>query len=346
MPTGIDDLWAAMDEVVDAGKTDASGWLLRLARPAAGCPLFAAIELASRRRAILLRLPADAVPSRRRWPRCKGLVPLALKIEGKEHFGVALKEDRFADVFTVLAEDLARQVSEAITPAEQARMFLGQLSRWQKFLTASTEGLTEEEQRGLWGELRFLRDRLLPVLGFPAVAGWKGAEQEHQDFQFESGAIEVKTTLAKQPQIVRITSERQLDDSAWPILILYVIALEVRDGGGETLPGVVRSLRVKLIGDPAAREQLEEGLLQVGYFDAHATRYVDRGYHVRSEIPLHVRQGFPRLAERDMPPGVGNVNYGLAISACTSFSMSGSKLKNALVDIIKPSNQQKGKNNG
>jgi hypothetical protein len=269
-----------------------------------------------------------------------------LQIEGKEHFGVALKEVRFADVFTALAEDLARRVSEVTTPVEQARAFLGQLSRWQKFLTASAEGLTDEEQRGLWGELRLLRDLLLPVLGYSAVAGWKGPEEAHQDFQFESGAIEVKTTLAKQPQVVRITSERQLDDSAWPTLILYVIALDARDGGSETLPSMVASLRAKLTADPTAREQFEDGLLLTGFLDAHAVRYIDRGYVVRSESAFHVRQDFPKLVERDLSAGVGDVNYGLSISACASFSISGSKLTDTLGEIIKPSRQQRGMKGG
>lgn len=343
MPIGIEHLWAAMDRDIAAGKTNASGWLLRLARPAASCPLFVAIELTSRRRAILLRLPVDSVPSRRRWPRCKGLEPLALRIEGTEHFGIALKEARFADVFTALAEDLARRVSEAATSAEQASAFLGQLSRWQKFLTASSDGLPEEEQRGLWSELCFLRDRLLPVLGYPAVAGWKGPERTHQDFQFDSGAVEVKSTLAKLPQVVRITSEQQLDDSTWPALILYVFALDVRDGGGETLPSMVSSVRAQLTADPAAQEKFEDGLLLAGFVDAHNARYLDRGYLVRSETALHVRPGFPKLAERDMPTGIGNVNYGLSISACATFSISGTKLKNAICHMIQASKQQKGK---
>lgn len=346
MATGIDDLWTAMDRDIAAGTTATSGWLLRLARPAAGCPIFAAIELASRRRAILVRLPTDSIPSRRRWPRCKGLEPLAVRLEETEHFGIALKEPRFADVFTALAEDLARRVSEASTPAEQASAFLGQLSRWQKFLTASLDGLTEEEQRGLWGELLFLRDRLLPILGCSAVASWKGPEQAHQDFQLASGAIEVKVTLAKQPQVVRITSERQLDDSAWPTLILYVIALDVHVGSGETLASMVATIRAKLAADPAAREQFEDGLVLAGFLEAHAARYVERGYQVRSETALHVRSGFPKLTEHDMPTGVGDVNYGLAISACTAYSMSGAKLKVTLCEMIKASTQENEKTNG
>ena len=326
----IEELWSALDADAATGQAAKGGWLLRLARPAAGCPLFVGLELASRRRTVLLRLPSRSVPPRRLWPRSKGLDPLAVTIDGKAHFGVGLKELRFADVFTALAEDLVRRVTDAGDPDAQARAFLGQLARWKKFLAASLEGLTEEAQRGLWGELRFLRERLLPVLGVTAVNGWKGGERAHQDFQFGRGAVEIKTTLAKQPQVVRITSERQLDNGSWPQLLLNVVALEVRENGGETLPSMIASLRSSLTADPAAREQFEDELLLSGYLDAHAMRYADRGYIVRSETTLHIKTGFPRLVENDLPSGVGDVKYGLAIAACAPFALQPAQLTRAL----------------
>jgi hypothetical protein len=326
----IEDLWKSLEEDAAAGKTGTAGWLLRLARPAAACPLFVGVELASRRRTVLLKLPSNTMPSRRLWPRSKGLEPLAVAVEGNAHFGVALKEPRFADVFTALAEDLVRRVIEAATPETQARAFLGQLARWQKFLSASFEGLSEEAQRGLWGELYFLREHLLPALGAAAVNGWRGGERAHQDFQFEPGAVEVKTTLAKQPQIVRITSERQLDDTTWPALFLNVIALDVRVGSGETLPAMVSSLRASLLGEPAAQEQFEDELLAVGYLDSQAARYIERGYKVRSVHFFRVGPKFPSLVEADMPPGVGDANYGLSVAACKPFLVGAGEVKAVL----------------
>lgn len=339
MPTGIDNLWQAMDHDIATGTAVSAGWLLRLAQPATQCPLFAAIALATRRRAVIHRLPVDSVPSRRRWPQCKGLEPLALRTDGKEHFGVALKEERFADVFTSLAEDLLRRVSEAASPVAQARAFLGQLSRWQNFLSAPSEGLTDEEQRGLRGELKFLRDHLCTSLGARTVFGWKGPEQAHQDYQFDAGTIEVKTNLAKQPQVVRITSERQLDDAAWPILILCVIALETRESAGEILPQMVAAMRTLLAGHCEAQEQFEDKPHLVGYHDAHAVRYADHGYVVRTETFLRVQEGFHLLADRNLPSGIGDVSYGLKVAACTNHAMNEASTKRALTEISRAGTQ-------
>lgn len=346
MPTRIEDLWSTMERDIAAGTTAASGWVLRLVQPKPKTPLLAAIELASRRRAVLLRLQGASLPPRRSWPRCKGLEPTYLKIDGDEHFGVVLKEQRYVDVFGALAEDLFRRVSEAPAPADQARAFFGQLSRWQKFLSASTEGLSDEQQRGLWGELRYLRERLLPVLGPQAVVGWKGPEHACQDFQFERGAIEVKTTLATQPQVVRIANERQLDESVWPMLILHVIALDVREGGGETLPSMIASLRSKLAADPVAADQFEDRLLLAGYLEAHSGRYFERGYFVRSETNLHVRRGFPMLTEQNLPAGVGDVSYGLAIAACTAFALTATLVNKRVASMVTVVKLRKRRNHG
>lgn len=342
----IEELWKALEVGSAAGNSGSDGWLLRLALPKAGCPLFIGLELASGRRAVLLRLPSASMPSRRSWPRAKGLEPLVVAVEGGDHFGVALKEPRFADVFAALAADLVRRVTEAGDPAAQARAFLGQLSRWQKFLSASFDGLSEEAQRGLWGELYFLREQLLPAIGAAAVNSWKGGERAHQDFQFEGGAVEVKTTLAKQPQVVRITSERQLDDNDWPALFLTVIALDVREVGGETLPAMVASLRAKLTAEAAAQELFEDALLAAGYLDAHSSRYAGRGYFVRSQKSFSAMRGFPRLVERDLPGGVGDVNYGLAVAACKDFAVAPAEMEEILQGSRPSAKRTKRRRNG
>ena len=344
MSIQIEELWRALEADAVGGIAGRGGWLMRLARSVVGCPLFVGLEIGSRRRAILLQLPANSLPSRRLWPRSKGLESLAVSIESETYFGVGLKEPRFSDVFTALAEDLARRVSEAADPQAHARAFLGQLARWQKFLSASSDGLSEESQRGLWGELHFLREQLLPGLGPAAVGGWKGGEGAHQDFQFQEGAVEVKTTLAKQPQVVRITSERQLDSTAWKVLFLHVTALDVTDAGGETLPAMVASLRIAMASEPAAREQFEDELLMAGFLDAHALRYSARGYTVRSASSFRVGPGFPCLVEAQMPVGVGDVSYALSVAACEPFKVSDADVNAALT--VKPKTKTGGRKRG
>jgi Putative PD-(D/E)XK family member, (DUF4420) len=310
-----------------------AGWLFRLARPLKGHPLYVALDGATGRRALLLRVPAEVIPPRRLWPVCRGLLFFAETIGGHPHCGVALKEARFADVFTALAEDLARRVSDANSAGEATETLLGQLARWQKFLAATSDGLGDEAQRGLWGELHCLHEWLIPKLGVGmAIAGWKGGERAQQDFQFAAGALEVKTTIAKQPQTIRITSERQLDDTSWPALFLHVTVLALHEGTSDSLPALVETLRTLLAVQSATREQFEDSLLEAGYFDVHAPYYAARGYSVRATHWFSVRENFPRIIEATLPQGVGDIHYVLSLAACEPFATDSDAVLGALAN--------------
>lgn len=318
----IETLWSELES-----EGDPSGWRMRLARPQPGYPLHVALEGGTRRRALLLRTPIEAIPPRRDWPTCHGLEFFTESVNGHPHCGVALLESRFADVFAAVAEDLARRVGDTATPGEAVRTLLGQLAKWQRFLAAGSDELGDEAQRGLWGELHCLRHRLLPFFetvadGHAAIVGWKGSRRTHQDFQYSGGALEVKTTTSKHPVSVRITSERQLDDTAWPALFLHVLVLDARDNGHDSLPTMVAVLRDTLGRcAPAAREPFEDGLFAAGYLDAHAPRYSERGYSLREEHWFRVWGAFPRLVESTMPAGTGDASYLLSVAACSSFSV-------------------------
>lgn len=330
----IEAQWAALESEAHGLTNDA--WRLRLARPVGGHPLFAAVS--SGRRALLLRTAHTLIPARSDWPSCTGLEVVALTLDGHVYLGVVLKESRFADVFAALAEDLVRRIETAEPGAGAAiAVFLGQLRRWQRFLASSIEGLNAAAQRGLWGELHLLQTQLIPVLGpSAAVAGWKGPEGAHQDFQYAAAWVEVKTTLAKQPQSVRITSERQLDDSHGPELFLHVLALESQAAGPDTLPARVAALRNALASAPATRERFEDALLSVGYHDRDAPRYATTGYAVRRADTFRVAPGFPRIIESQLPVGVGDVAYALDLAACASFTVTPAAFSGVLMNTPPP----------
>lgn len=313
------DLWNSMEKEGPDARSLGNGWVLHRALPTVECHVFVAIEGGSGRRAILLQLASETDVGRSRRPRIRGLELVVVSIEGMAYFGVILKEPRYVDVFAALCEDLIRRVAELGDPPSRLTAFVGQLIRWQKFLAASMDGLGEEAQRGLWGELYFLRQYLCPLLGPASVLGWKGAEKAHQDFQFPQAGIEIKTTLAKRPQVVRITSERQLDTATCPVLFLHVLSLEAREGAGESLPALVMSLRKLLAADSAMLECLEDGLLKAGYLEIHVPQYFSRGYVIRAQDTFAVRKQFPRIEEKDIPTGIGDVSYGLSVAACARF---------------------------
>lgn len=340
----IEEIWCQLESEAKDGNT--SPWLMRYALPKPSQPLLVALETTTNRRALLLPMPKVVIPAKRDWPVCRGVEVFSIALSGEAHFGVSLIDRTECDVFAALAEDLAPRVAATSDASKAASVMLSRLRRWQKFLAAGASGLSLEKQRGLYGELYTLRTHLLPKLGATlAISAWRAPFAAHQDFQFKSGAIEVKTTTSKQPQSIQITSERQLDDSGISALFLHVVVLDERevDGDGlapgETLPEIVQSLRLQVQSDERALDTFDDRLLEAGYLDSDVFRYEKRQFTLRGEHTFHVISDFPRLLECDLPVGIGDVSYMLSISACEKFALPMSK---GIEIIAAADNQKKG----
>lgn len=193
------------------------------------------------------------------------------------------------------------------------------------------DGLNPSEQRGLYGELRFLHDYLIPVLGpGSAVASWIGPRRKPQDFHIAGMAVEVKTSIGGQHQTIQISGEQQLDDTGLKALYLYHLSLrEVRDGGS-TLPGLIDTVRENLQGDLEALVAFNELLFTAGYLDKHRELYCEVGYADRSIQTFRVTDGFPRIIERDLTSGVGDVRYSVTLAACAPFQVEDGTFRTTL----------------
>jgi hypothetical protein len=247
-----------------------------------------------------------------------------------EALELVLSKPSFADLFDALVTDVAKAAAGGVDKADVAARVTERVRRWQRFLRGSSTGLAPERQRGLFGELFFLRSVLLgAVPAVTAVQAWVGPRGEPQDFAFGAAAVEVKTTIGAQPQLLRIASERQLDTTALQHLALFQLSLDAREGAGQTLPDLVAEIR-KRLQDPLAADLFDDRLFDADYLDAQAGQY-RAGYTVRAAGIFLVGDGFPRLVEADCPEGVGEVEYSISVSALAPFAVDAS----VLVPIIR-----------
>lgn len=330
--TTIERLWQEME------AEDGSVWRLRLARKEGTQPLVIALEPIHHSRVLLVPVLGVTLPARREWPECLGLEWITISLDALPYWGVRLRDASCADVFTALAQDLDGRLALTLGNEQAAAELFGRLKLWQQFLKASQEGMGPEARRGLWGELHFLHAHLLPVIGMDAaVSGWKAGAAAHQDFQFSHAAVEVKTTAAKQPQSIRITSERQLDETGVGALFLHVVIVDEREvpatagAPGQSLPDLVSVIRAELVGDPSLLALFNDLLFQRGWMNEHALRYESHRLTLREERVFAVRSGFPRLLESDLPIGVGDVSFALALAACVPFAVTPHEMVEAIV---------------
>ncbi|WP_051361363.1 PD-(D/E)XK motif protein [Desulfuromonas sp. TF] len=272
---------------------------------------------------LLVEVPPDGAGGEIQFPQWQGmafeLLFLDVPAKGSKHISLRLDDKDLQDVFVTVCADLAAELQELVGPDQRQKTLADFLDRWSRFFDKQGWlGLSKASQRGLYGELWFLR-RLLDS-GLPpshVIGAWKGCERAYHDFEMSGKIVEVKTTLSKEPKRVRISNERQLDDRGLESLHLLVLSLVSSLGGGESLPGIIEELRKRFVYSPGCRRRFNHALGEAGYLEVHAGQYVST-YEVRSVEFFQVKEGFPRILE--LPSGTGDLSYSLIIAAISAFA--------------------------
>ena len=314
-------LTALWEEMERAPVPEGEGRLLRRIHPEAVADLHVGLVKPGEQRLVTLTAPPESCPAGDRLPSSRG-IRSALgtpQPDGRIPIELRLVDPAAREIFGALAEDVSGAAALAPTHAAAIDAWMVRLRRWQRLLERlPPEGLGPEDQRGLYSELWALRDVVAPALGFQAgVEGWTGPEPASHDYQLPGAAIEVKSTAGAQHQVLRISSERQLDETGADSLYLVHLSIDARLGGGETLPDIVAAVRTAARGS-TVEGTLEDRLLEVGYLDVHAPHYTT-GYTLRRVGAYRVQEGFPRIVERDLASGVGDVRYSVAVTECQEW---------------------------
>jgi hypothetical protein len=234
---------------------------------------------------------------------------------------LVLVDKQFKDVFDVLVADVVGAIIDESDIKVILKTFSNRLTKWQSlFERFKQQGLTPEEQRGLYGELHFMRKFLQANSDLKnIVISWIGSEKQIRDYQFGRWSVEVKTTHGNNHQKVNISSERQLDTTNVDNLILNHLSLELRQQSGETLNQMVDAVIGILTSDFTALSSFRNKLIEGGFFDQHRDLYEDIGYFIRQEVFYKVQDAFPRIEERDIRNGVGDVKYSIIVSQCSEY---------------------------
>lgn len=313
-------VWEELERVTPPGE---SGRFKRRIRPEANCDLFLALAKPANLRMVVMPVQTSSLEGIDELPTSRG-VEARIARPGEDgadaSVELVLTDPRSADIFTALATDIAGAVAAESSEPEAVAALVGRLARWQRFLEeAGPEGLTPERQRGLYAELWLLRNYLLDTVGpASAVQAWTGPARASHDYQLGLCAFEVKGTAAKQHQVLRIVSERQLDDTGVETLFLFHLSLDAHRDSGEMLPALIGEIREAVRGTAAATV-FEDRLFEAGYLDAHRHLYENPGYTVRESNFFRVVQGFPRIVETDLAPGIGDVHYSVTVAECKHF---------------------------
>jgi Putative PD-(D/E)XK family member, (DUF4420) len=327
------EIWQSLEAALSPG-----GYVRRRMKPEAVCGLFLAVAKPSNQHLLRIQFTDVLPPSIPDLPLARGLDVTIVPSEdehGSFFVQLALKNSSYTAIFDALANDSIEVVTRSLSQQAAVMALINRLQRWQKFLEqVDPDGLSREAQQGLYGELWFLRERLIPLVDYhPALQSWAGPAGAHHDFLLKSCGIEVKTSGMKEPQHMIIQSERQLDDAGLEALFLFHLAIQTREGAGESLITMINSLREILKVDSAALDLYEDRLLEAGFLQTQAAHYEKIGYYVRRPTLFQVKGEFPRIVGADLKPGVGAVRYSISVAECRHFAVTEDVLKSQLIGL-------------
>ncbi len=312
-----------------------SGMERRRLDPQAAVDVFACIFWPRGRSGLLVEGDGHVTDLAERVPRCRGV-----RVTHEEHGGgghpertrlkIVLEEERLREIFAVLSADLVNAIVAKHSSDSALRVCIDRLCMWQGlFDRIAPDGLSEERQRGLFGELVVL-DRLFLESGtlLDGVTAWVGSDSAHQDFRRGGLAIEVKASLAKRHAKIMISNEKQLDEKPHDTLVLASVRLDESEAHGQSLPDLVAQLRLRLAGDEPAARLFDERLLLADYLDVHAPLYEARRYRVALTRWFRVAGMFPRLTATNLPAGVGDIHYSIIADDLGAWEMDEETVRN------------------
>lgn len=318
----INEIWNELEN----DKSLTTGLLLRRYSAAVLPDVYVALQQPENIRCIAFRVRGNNPVNLARYTNLKDITLVLVpddQDKTRSYLLVKLLSKQHKDVFSTLCEDLINEISALKDDSKLQKELLNRFEKWKSlFERADLEGLTPEEQRGLYGELHFLRKWLrLSADKQHCVQAWLGPELELRDFQWGGWAVEVKTTHGNNHQKIQINSERQLDTTNLDKFFLYHASLESQRQHGETLNQIIDSLIALLSEDTAAEIAFRSRLLQGGYYFHHAKLYEGVGYQIRQESFYAVRDNFPRIEEKDVRSGVGDVKYSIILSEYNNYKI-------------------------
>ncbi len=238
---------------------------------------------------------------------------------------IQLQTPEFKDIFTSLCGDLIQSVVHIIDEKRRVKAVINQLEKWKTmFDKLSAEGLSLPEQKGLFGELTFLQKilskRKLEV--YDVINLWVGVDYDSVDFKGGTWAVEVKTTTSNNAEEVKISNEKQLDDTEFENLYLYHLSLDESKTAGQSLVEKVCEIKTFLADDQVSLNLFKSKLFQIGYFDKHEHLYNDHFYKMREENLYRVGDDFPRIKQNELRDGVSRVTYYINIANCNEYLVS------------------------
>lgn len=255
-----------------------------------------------------------------------------ISLEGQRQRVIELicSERSLEPVFAELVVDVMRRISSGTSSRHAIDRALGDFRR---LLEREPTGRAEREEAiALAGELLVL-DKLIRIAPH-AWKSWNGPLGEIHDFHYGKRALEVKATAHVGEASMEIHGLSQLRAPEGGLHLLQVVLLP-DPAGTVTVPRLAEGIR-GMVDD---EEGYIDRLAEAGYYPSEAARWEVHRFSTSRVSCFEVGEDFPKVTEREivsgeLPSGVTNLRYAVALSAIREWLISEDALDNVLTEFV------------
>jgi hypothetical protein len=220
------------------------------------------------------------------------------------------------DVFLRFCWDIIE--SSRNNNGDKIEFILQRYKKWLKLMEYNRQDIMSGSmQKGLLGELLFLKELISTMGDTKAVNSWSGPDDADQDFIYDNTWTEIKAVSADAER-VEISSIEQLDNNIGGTLRVYYLETTTPDNAlGFTLAKIVSDVKTLISGNPEAKELFEHKIFMYGYEDKPC--YDFQKYRLCKVDEYDIRNNFPRITKDSINPAIVRAQYSISFAAIEDF---------------------------
>lgn len=247
-------------------------------------------------------------------------------IQGKEGENVFwtcldLINNEFKKIFYFFCEDIINSIFDAKDEIEELNILKDRFYIWKVMFKKAKNSLSLEKEQGLFGELYFLLNYMIPNYGVEvAINSWAGPLGYNKDFSLENDWIEIKTPSVNAVSI-KISSLNQLSSEiSGRLAIVKVEKMSNEyDGEASSVLALVESIS-NIINSLELKQEFLAKVSEYGFSEEN--NFINYKFNVQNVYLYKVGEDFPRLRETDIKfQEIGNVQYEIFINTLDKYKV-------------------------
>jgi hypothetical protein len=241
---------------------------------------------------------------------------------GQEYWTyISLLDESAKSTFFWFCDDLLQTIDAAADDKAAFQGILDRIAIWKKMFSSRGGLLSEKVIQGLFGELVFLDEYMIPKYGKEkAVKAWGGPLGLPKDYTIALDWFEVKCILATDYSVTISSHEQLLSSNPGHLVVIKVEKMPEAFNNGISNVNLIFSKIGKELNDmPEILEDFFAKVRKIGYWPDDA--YDNYRYKIVDKSFYSVSEGFPRITSpSSFGDAFGKISYELLLNAIQKFT--------------------------